>query len=374
MAGMTTVLHIITGLGSGGAERMMTRIATSSGEVRHVVVSLVDGGFFDRDLTFAGVEYHCLKLNRIWDTPRAFLELTGLIRKFRPDTVMTWLYHADFLGTLAAITCRLGTRKVIWNLRCSVLDFHDYAISTRCLAYLLAHLSPYPGAVTYNSHRGREAHERLGYRPRRWVYTPNGFDTDKWHPDEIDRRAVRAEWKIADDQMVVAMIARYSPQKDFPTFFAAANETMTVCPKAHFVLIGRGTENLNIPIPLRGHLSALGERQDIPRLLRGIDILVLSSRYGEGFSNAIGEAMATGIPCVSTDAGDAALVIGNTGRIVPTRSPKLLAEAICDLAALSSEARTELGAAARRRIVDNWSMERILANYADLWTDIATTG
>ncbi len=364
---MTTVLHIITGLGSGGAERMMTRIVTSSRDARHVVVSLMDGGFFDRDLTDAGVEYHCLRLNRIWDAPRAFLRLVRLIRGLHPDTVMTWLYHADFLGTVAAACC-LGTRNVIWNLRCSALDFHDYAVTTRWLAYLLARMSHCPRAITHNSHTGREAHERLGYRPHRWIYTPNGFDTDEWHPDEEDRQAVRAEWGIADDQVIIGMVARYSPQKDFPTFFAAASEAVTACPKAHFVLIGRGTENLGIPVPLRGHLSALGERSDIPRLLRGIDLLVLSSRYGEGFSNALGEAMATGVPCIATDAGDAALIIGDTGRVVPTQSPRLLAEAICELATLPRKARAKLGAAARCRIIDKWSLPTIISTFSELWS------
>lgn len=370
---MTTILHIITGLGSGGAERMVTRIATAPGNPRQIVVSLMGEDFFKRPLTEAGIECHNLGLNHIWQAPQAFVRLVRLIRHVRPDLVMTWLYHADFLGTLAARAAGVKMRNIAWNLRCSNLDFRDYGMTTRWLARLLARFSPRIGTVTHNSHAGRIAHEALGYRPRRWIYTPNGFDTQEWRPDPDDRRAVRAEWRVADDRVIIGMIARFSPQKDFPAFFEAARQVKQAHPEAFFLLIGKGTDELDIPPNLAGYILALGERNDMPRLLRGFDIAILTSAYGEGFPNALGEAMSSGVPCVSTNVGDAALILGDVGRIVPVGRPDLLARALSDLIACTPEERAEMGAAARRRIVDHWSMERILNNYTDLWTDITTT-
>jgi glycosyltransferase involved in cell wall biosynthesis len=372
MAGMTTVLHIITGLGSGGSERMLTRVATAPLGVRQVVVSLMGKDFFDQKLVDAKVEYHCLNLNHGWLAPVAFLRLVDLIRCIRPDVVMTWLYHADFLGTFAALACGVPMRRIVWNLRCSRLDFHDYAITTRWLTRVLARLSSRPGAITHNSHAGRLAHEALGYRPRRWVYTPNGFDAEEWFPDEADRRTVRAEWKMADEQRVVGMVARYSPQKDFPTFFRTACLVAEADPRARFVLIGRGTENLGIPAVLQDRLLALGERQDVHRLIRAFDVSVLTSAYGEGFSNALGEAMASGVPCVSTDVGDTALILGDAGHTEPVGRADLLARDIVELLTRPEAERTVAGSTARQRIVDHWSLPKAIVGYKALWTEIVS--
>jgi len=366
-----TVLHIITGLGSGGAERMLTRVVTTTSDHRHVVISLMDGGFFGQSLASAGIEYHCLNLRHFWRVPIIFPCLVALIRRLRPDVVMTWLYHADFLGTLAALIGGVSARRIVWNVRCSDINFGDYARTTRWLTRFLAFLSSRPGAITHNSHAGLRAHEALGYRPRRWVYTPNGFDVDEWSPNEDDRTRVREEWGVTAAEIVVGIIARYSPQKDFSTLFEAARQLVEDHSKVRFIVIGRGTESLAIPYSLSSVFVILGERADVSRLVRGFDIAVLSSAYGEGFPNALGEAMASSVPCVSTDVGDAAVVIGDTGRIVPVGRPDRLAQAISDMIVLGPTARAELGTAARRRIVERWSMARTLSHYTDLWTDIA---
>ena len=160
-------------------------------------------------------------------------------------------------------------------------------------------------------------HEALGYRPRDWVHMPNGVDLNRYRPDTRDRVQVRAELGLDATTFAVGMIARADPQKDHVTFLAAAEIVAAQHPNLRFILAGRETEKL----PAVDRILTLGEREDVPRLLRGLDVVVLSSAYGEGTPNIIAEAMATGVPCITTNVGDAAALVGCSGLVVAPRNP-----------------------------------------------------
>jgi glycosyltransferase involved in cell wall biosynthesis len=290
-----------------------------------------------------------------------------MLRRNRPDVVMTWLYHADFIGTMALLASGLGTDRLVWNLRCSNLDFKDFARTTRWLVSILAWLSPLPRTIAANSRSGQRAHQALGYRPRSWVYLPNGLDLDEWRPDEADRVKIRHELGLKNGGLAVGMIARLDPQKDHATFLAAAERVSGRGWQVRFILVGRNTTKL----PTYEHVLALGERRDIPRLLRGMDIIVLSSAYGEGFPNVLAEAMATEIPCVTTDVGDAAALVDGTGLVVPPRNPGALAAAIEMLLSEDAASRTSRGRRARETIQRNYSLKRIAELYHELWQFVA---
>ncbi len=368
---MPTIVHLITGLGTGGAEQMLTRIATYAygpDAPRQIVISLMDEGVYGTSLRAAGVELYFLRMRKGKLSPKAFLMLVRLLRRIRPDVLMTWLYHADLLGILAASLT--GVRRVVWNLRCSEIDFAQFSSSTRLTVRALARLSRRPWAVATNSIAGQRVHESLGYAPRRWAHLPNGFDLDVWHPDAADRVAVRAEIGIKPEHCVIGLVARVDPQKDHSTFLAAAEQLASIRPETDFVLIGQGTKELTVPHTLKNKVLALGERRDVPRLMRGLDLLALSS-IGEGFSNVIGEAMATGLPCVVTDVGDSALLVADNGRVVPARDPRALADALAELVAAGPEQRAKIGASARDRVATHWSMSNSAAAYLKLWQEAA---
>jgi glycosyltransferase involved in cell wall biosynthesis len=357
------VLHVITGLGSGGAEQMLTRLVLANrAYFRQVVVSLLDGGVYVDKLRTAGVEVHTLNLNGFHRLLTALLRLVLITRKLRPDVMMTWLYHADFLGTLAAIASGLGSRRVIWNIRCSNIDFGHHARTTRWIVWILSRLSMLPRAVSANSGAGKRAHHALGYRPRRWAVLPNGLDLKEYRPNKEDRIEVRTELGIDLDHLAVGMVARLDPQKDHANFLAAAEIVASRYPEARFILVGRGTNTL----PARDRILALGERKDVPRLLRGLDVLVLSSAYGEGFPNVLAEAMATGIPCVATNVGDTAAIVEEFGIVVAPRDPQALAAAIANLLSEPPEARSLRGNRARRKIETTYSMQRASEAYRQL--------
>jgi glycosyltransferase involved in cell wall biosynthesis len=363
---MTTVVHIITALGSGGAERMLYLVASrkAGGDgVRHVVVSLAGPGFYGARLREAGIELHCLRMRRGRLSPRAFYELVGLLRRLRPDVLMTWLYHADLLGTLAGRLA--GVRRIIWNVRCSDMDFTRYAPLTRGTVAVLARLSRMPWAIATNSRAGQRVHDGLGYRPKRWVYLPNGFDTNEWKPDAQQREAVRSELGLSEGDILAGMVARVDPQKDHATFLEAVRMLSTRYRRLRVLLVGHGTVELSLPEELRSSTVALGERRDVPRVLRALDLLVSSSAYGEGFPNIIGEAMASGVPCVATNVGDTASIVAETGLVVPPRDARALASAIEAMIGGRVD-RSALATSARTRIEAQYSLENCLQRYADL--------
>jgi len=369
------VLHLITGLGSGGAEGMLCRVALAERETNRscpIVVSMTDDGVHGERMRAAGVALHCLGMRTGRPSLRALFRLVRLLREERPDVVMTWLYHADLMGLLACLLAGLGAGRVVWNIRCSNIDFSRYASTTRWVVRALAQLSRLPGAVAVNARSARAHHERLGYRPRRWLYLPNGFEPQVWRPDAADRATVRDELGLASECFAFGLIARVDPQKDHATFLEAAQHAAIGEENLRFVLVGEGSQSIALPRALRGRVLALGRRSDVPRLLRGLDALVLSSAYGEGFPNVIGEAMATGLPSVVTDVGDARELVGSTGLVVPPGAPAKLAEAMLEMARVNPARRAAWGAAARQRATRDFSLAEVLERYRALWDCMAS--
>jgi glycosyltransferase involved in cell wall biosynthesis len=370
---MISVAHIITALGSGGAERVLFLVATQDSRAsgaRHVVYSLADEGMYGPQLRLAGVEVHCLGMRSGQASLFAFIRLVKLLRRQKPDIVMTWLYHADLLGTFAAGLA--GVRRIIWNLRCSEFTFSDHPATTGHIVALLARLSRLPSAVAANSISGRRAHEALGYRPRRWIYLPNGFNTEEWRPDAAERARTRADLGLSDHHFVIGRIGRADPQKDFATFLEACRMLVEPLPSVQIMLIGQGTQELAIPSELRPRTLVLGERRDVPRLMRALDLLVSSSAYGEGLPNIVGEAMASGVPCVATDVGDSRALLDDAGLVVPPRDPRALARAMERVMQTSAPELAATIERARARVASEYSLERCLRRYAEVLQDAVT--
>ena len=370
---MIRIVHVISDLDTGGAEMMLAKLvgAMDRGRFFNTVISLTDRGQLGEQVESSGVAVHTLGMKRgrpdIWALPR----LVRLLKTLNPTIVQSWLYHADFLSTLAVKFS--GSPVLVWNLRCSDMDLKHYPPLTRWVQRVLAWCSATPTAVIVNSEAGKQQHERIGYRPRRWDVIPNGFDTQRFHPDLNVRCSLRKEWSVPEDAVIVALVARVDPMKDHPTFLDAAQAVSKARQNVCFLLVGKDTQTLAPAVAAKGltdQVRLLGYRSDIECLLPGVDVVCLSS-IGEGFPNVLGEAMACGIPCVSTDVGDARSIIGDTGLVVPVRDPASLAHAIIDLIDRGPAAREHLGRAARARIETEYSLARIVDRYTALYSDLS---
>ena len=208
----TTVIHLITTLSQGGAERVLSQVVPRPAEhpgERHVVVSLVAGGMFCDELVAAGVEVRDLGMRPGRDVVRGTLRLARMLRELRPDLVISWMYHASLLDMLARpFAAGAGRARMVWLLRGSLHSTTGLPLHTRMAIRVLAAFSGRPEAIAINSRSGRSHHVRAGYHPRRWIVLPNGCDTARFRPDVEDRAAVRAELGIGADAIVAITIAQ----------------------------------------------------------------------------------------------------------------------------------------------------------------------
>lgn len=363
------ILHVITGLGFGGAEATLRAVVCGLDKARFEqhVVSLTDAGYYGSALRQHGIEVTCLGMTRGLPSWRAWCEFRRTLRRFAPDVLQTWLYHADFLGLVSTL---VGERaRLIWNLRCAEMEFAHYSPLTRWLVGCMARLSDRPWGVIVNSAAGRRHHSTLGYHPRRWAVIPNGFDTTRFHPDPVARLRVRAALRIPLNTPLIGMVARVDPMKDHATLLDALAELAMRGTAPHCVLIGADTETLAPAARVRGLgdiVHPLGARADVEAWLPGLDVHVLSS-LGEGLPNVVGEAMACAVPCIVSDVGDAAVLVGATGRVVPPRDPPALAAAIADLCVAAD--RVELGVRARQRVAEQYAWAPTIRRYADIYAE-----
>jgi len=359
------IVFVTAGLGGGGAEAMLARLATAKPSVAdHItVVSLRPADAHAARLRAGGVTVVELNFDRAVGVARGIITLARLIVGQRPDIVQGWMYHGDLAALVALIMSgRRKTTRLVWSIRCSELDFRHYGAALRLVVKACTLLSNWPDLVIANSAAGLKSHLALGYRPRRAEVVANGVDVDEYQPNAVARGAVRRELGIPEGAIVLAHVARVDPMKDHATFLAA----MARLPEILALMVGAGTENL----PAGRNAIRLGRRQDVTQLLAAADFVVSSSRFGEGFSNALAEGMACGLPAVATDVGDAKVIVGDTGLVVPPEDADALAAAIRALAGESPAARAERGRRARGRIVEHFALADAVERYAELYASL----
>lgn len=371
------VLHIITSLDAGGAEGVLTRLCVADKSNDHHVVSLMDEGVYGKVLLKAGVGVSCLRLPKGGVSAKGLFKLWRIIRDIRPNVIQTWMYHADFLGGL--IGRLAGVRNIVWGIRNTELEPGKSSRSALLVAKLCARLSSrIPARIAVCAEKAASVHESLGYCREKMVVVPNGYDLSRFRPVSESGSALRRELGIPDSSFLMGMVARFDPFKDHETLFAALDLLAAEGVDFQCLLVGTGMTPENSELnevlmkrSLSQRIVLAGRRSDIPEVMSALDLHVLSSS-SEAFPNVLAEAMACRTPCVSTDVGDAALIVGDTGWIVPPGSPEQLANALRSavLEYRLVEDWQNRKREARKRIEQRFSLEGMVANFNSLWSDI----
>lgn len=370
------IVHVITGLGDGGAEGVLYRLCKHDGERRHAVISMMDGGRYAGPLRELGVPVHSLGLKRGRLNLRAVLELRRLLRRYNPQVVQTWLYHADLLGgTVARL---VGVPRVSWGIRHGELPTDKTTPTTILVARLCALLSRFvPHTIVSCSAVAKDIHIALGYDAAKFRVIPNGYEVDQLAPDDEARRSFRTELGIADDVPLLGMVSRFNPQKDHPNLLRALAKLAAADLRFRVALVGRGMTEDNAELTaladelgLRDRIHLLGRRDDIATVMNGLDIHILSSA-SEGFPNVVAEAMACGTPCVVTNVGDAALLAAPAGWIAEPMDAAALAGAIAQALGELDDAAAwrRRKTAARDHILAHFGIEKMVLAYRQCWDE-----
>ena len=370
------VLHIITGLNKGGAETLLCNLCEYDKEFKHTIISLSD--IPDLEASFIKLNIPVFSLN----FPDGKIKISGvlklyrLIKKINPDVVQTWMIHADLIGGL---TARLfGIKNIFWGVHHTVLIFGKVKWSTILILKINALLSHFiPKKIIYCAEKSKSIQESIGFKKSKGVVIHNGYDIKKFYRNTNLGNNFRNELKISDDTFVIGHVGSYDPLKDQNTLIEALDILNKQNLKFIAVLVGKNLDNDNNDLvtkieekELSSHIHLLGMRNDIPAVMNGIDLFILSS-ISEAFPNVLNEAMACGTPCITTDVGDASLIVKNTGWIVTPKNPKLIVDAVID-AEDEFRSRTTLWLKRKNdcheRINENFSLKKMIQKYKELWS------
>ncbi|HJV90108.1 MAG TPA: glycosyltransferase [Holophagaceae bacterium] len=370
MSRRIVVLFIINSLAAGGAERQLTELCRNLDKDRfdiHVAVFYGPGNGNLGDLwpemaALPGVRLHDLRKRR---GPLGYLvtlpRLAALILRTKAD-----ILHGYLNGNLPALL--LGAilrRRVVWGVRRSFANLGALdRLSLRLLAIRIR-LARFTDLMIFNSQASLSNHEALGLKGTRTCVIPNGFDTDRFRPDADLRKAQRTAWGVPEDALLVGIVGRLDPVKDHSTFLHAAARLSRDLPQARFVCVGRGDAayaerlaQLAATLGLEDRVLWTGVSREMPSVYNALDALALTS-IDEGFPNVIGEAMATGVPCVATRVGDAALLVGDLGHTAAPGDAEAIHRGLLHLLTEGPEERRRRSLACRAHLVERYGVKTL---------------
>ena len=357
---MKKILLFIRSLNAGGAERQLVVTAKSLAERGHVVTVLTfySDGFYDDELSGTKVRLLSLHKKGRWDLLAFFYKLIILLRKLEPDVVYSFLGTANIFSVLTR--CFIPRTRIIWGVRASNVNLSHYDRVTRWNYWVECRLARFADNIVVNSHAGLEYAVAHGFPREKMTVISNGIDTEHFRQDKEAGDSVRKMWGVGEDKYLIGLVGRIEPIKGYPTFLEAAALIKRQRPNVRFVCVGKGEieyENAMhmraIELEIDDALIWAGRQSNMMAVYNALDIFC-SSSCSEGFPNVIGEAMSCGVPCVVTDVGDSALIVGEVGKVVPPNDAKLLADAVLLELTLNNK-----GIMQRNRIVSQYSLARL---------------
>lgn len=370
---MKKVFHIISGLTTGGAEMMLFKVLSTSA-CNGVVVCL--GG--DKNTIIAkrilaqGIKVYFLNMNSISLNIKILFKLRNILRSESPDVIQGWMYHGNIIALFAGVVCR--NAAVLWNVRHSLHDIKNEKFIMRHIIRLNALFSNRPDLIIYNSTTSAKQHEKFGFNKSKTKIIPNGFDEKLFTLNASSRECIRKQFSIKDGECLLGLVARFHAMKGHAVFIEAMKNLVDQHSHIKVMLIGENLDANNKKLveligknKLSKHILLLGECDNVPALTSAFDIAVSASLWGEAFSNAIGEAMLAGVPCVVTDVGDSRWIVGEFGKVVQPGDVNDLAKACLELIEMDAHARRMLGEQARTRIQNNFEIKTIIAQYDNLY-------
>jgi glycosyltransferase involved in cell wall biosynthesis len=369
------ILHVITGLGQGGAEATLFRVVSNTtDQFEHTVVSLSCEDYYAEKLNTLGVKVHLVRISGVFPIFQ-FIKLCWIILITKPILVQTWLYKADIFGGIAA---KLMLKKVVWNLRSGLLN-PTASISANLMLRLCGILSHFvPDSIIACAYSIVDYHSKFLYKVEKVVVIQNGLDFERFSFSFAGRKFFRSKWSISESDLVLGFVARFHSQKDHLTLLKAYKIVAARVLNLKLVLVGNGLSNSNLALiewlnelGILENVILAGPEDNIPGVMSALDIHVSSSVFGEAFPNVILESMACGTIAVSTDVGDARFIISDSKFVCMPQDPDLLAGAISDCINYWRLEKDKMLREDVKRKVENFSIENTCKKYADLWNSFS---
>jgi glycosyltransferase involved in cell wall biosynthesis len=361
------IVFLARSLGYGGAERQLGVLASGLRHRGHSVsvLTFYPGGELEPDLRASGVRIRSLDKRGRWDVATFLANLHRVLREESPNVLHSYLGMPNIV---AGVTRSLFPgMRVVWGERASNMDLSQYDWLSRFSTVLARVLSRTPDLVIVNSRAAFEYAAAHGYPRAKMIVIPNGIDAERFTPDPAARRRVRDEWQVGTDRLV-GLVARLDPVKDHRTFLSAAAQLARGRSDIRFVCVGdgdpvygRSMQRFAAELGIADRVSWVPARPDMPAVYNALDVACLSSN-SESFPNVLGEAMSCGVPCVSTNVGDVAWLLGRPASIAPVGDAPGLADRIRSLLDLDAESIAAIAREEREQVVTQFSVASLVAN------------
>ena len=367
------IVFLIRNLEYGGAQRQLVTLAKNLNQKSfEITVLYFYSGPLKQDLEASGISAISLEKQSRWDLFKFFWRLIKSLQQIGPDILHGYLWESNLL--ILILKPLFPSTCIIWGIRESEMAAERSDWLGNFIFKLACLLARFTDLIIVNSYAGRNYHITQGFPEEKMIVIPNGIDTERFQPNQNTGVKLREEWQIPKEKILVGLVARFDPMKDHSTFLKAAAQICQERNDIHFVCVGKGAENYTEEMHNFAENMGLAKKviwagacANMPAVYNSLNILVSSSAYGEGFSNVIGEAMACGVPCIVTDVGDSAWIIGNTGIVILPKNPQALVDAIKEL---SQKTNQENGEYIRRRIIIQFSITQLVNKSEEAFTKL----
>ena len=356
-----TIVHVITNFaGVGGAEMMLSRlIQQTQHEYHHVIISLMKISDIYADTLAITREYHALNWNGL-NSLSVIYQLKKRLKQLQPKVIQCWMYHANVFSSLSTLGMSAKPR-IFWGIHHSLASIKEESVSTKVALFCSKKLSHQPTGIIYCAHSSQQQHHQFGLKHANSHVIANGVSLERFQPNPQ-----------LHEPCVVGFAGRYHIAKGY----AYLLETIAKLKDQPiiFKIAGSGA-NLNNPEIQQAFqlnqldsakVQLLDQVDDMPEFYQSVDVFLMTS-ITEGFPNVLVEAMASGLPCISTDVGDAQYIVQDVGKIVPPRDPEALVGAILQYLQMSPAEKLQLKQAARQRVEQNFGIESVSQQYLKMW-------
>lgn len=374
---MKHIVHITTSLGVGGSEDFLFNLIKTSlsNTYKCSVITLKSGGLNESRLKAIGINVYSINMKSGSLTINSIIRFYNLCRKLKPDFLQGWMYHGNFFVLLYKLFF-LKNIPILWNIRASLYNIKNEKINTRIIIYILKFFSKRIDKIIYNSKISLQQHIKFGFYNKNSLIIPNGFDLNIWQPNVNIKNQIKKKFNIPDKSLIVGFAARHHPMKDFSNFISTMELVLKKNNNIFIIMAGEGIDLKNTQVykisqkfPLNKFIL-LGLVKEMNELMPAFDIFCLSSAWGEGFPNVLGQAMACEVIAVSTDIGDASYIINNKERICKPGSPKSLAKIIISLLSINDNQRNIIKKENRIFIKENFNLSLVSDKYLAVYKNL----
>ena len=370
------IIHIITGLHIGGAERMLEKLLSNNINSKNtLIISLTSKGEIGANLERLGYDLVAIEIKKnFFSSIKGFFEIRQHIRSFKPNIVHTRLYHSNLIGSLASVFLNIN---VVWNLRGTSIP-QGFFSTTNLIIIILSFLSYFmPKKIICCGNSVKEAHIKMGFSGKKMIVIPNGYDFKNFKKNEIERLKIRKQLNVKESDILIGSVGRFDPLKDHNNFIEACSLIKKQTKDVKFIIIGRDINTKNHALisilnkhKMSNNIILIDERNDLNRFYSAMDIFCLHSS-SEGFPNVLVEAMANSLPCVSTDAGEAEIILNNSEYTVRVNNPFDLSKRLLSVVQLSVDKRKKLGHKNLNNVKNKYDIKKIKNIYFNLYKQLA---